>query len=194
MPKFQSGAEESESASVTRHTVTATTVIRDIMVLTRAMATAITGVIHIPERIMAAGRTNTAIVSTSITSVITTATRMQGKCEVTTLAWSNSRPAFLLPEGSRLVAAAFPKEILQDCSALFLQNTGRNFTAVIQSGDLKKVHDASGCSSRGIRAAENYAPDPRVQKRTCAHRARLFSHIKIAISQTPITNGRFCLC
>src|SRR5438477_7584341 len=78
MPNFQSGSEESELAPVTRHTVTATTVIRDIMVITRAMATAITGVIHIPERIIAAGRTTTAaIVTTSITSVITTATRMQ---------------------------------------------------------------------------------------------------------------------
>ena len=79
MPKFQSGAEESESALVIRHIVTATTVIGDILVITRAMATATTGVIHIPERIIAAGRTTTAaIVTTSITSVITTATRMQG--------------------------------------------------------------------------------------------------------------------
>jgi hypothetical protein len=56
--------------------VTATD-IQDIMVITRAATTAITGVIHIIEHItILAGRIITAAVGiTSITSVITTATK-----------------------------------------------------------------------------------------------------------------------
>ena len=51
--------------------------IRDIMVITRAATTAITGVIHITERItIVAGRITTAAVGiTSITSVTTTGTK-----------------------------------------------------------------------------------------------------------------------
>jgi hypothetical protein len=46
------------------------------MVITRAAITAITGVTHITERIIVGGRTTTtAIDITSITSVITTATK-----------------------------------------------------------------------------------------------------------------------
>ena len=78
MPKFQSGAEESESASVTRHTVTATTVIRDIMVLTRAAITAIMPVIHITERItILGGRTTTATTDTTSIISVTIAIKRQ---------------------------------------------------------------------------------------------------------------------
>ena len=78
MPKFQSGPEESESASVTRHTVPATTVIGDILVITRAVITAIMAVIHITERItILDGRTTTATTDTTGITRVTTATKTQ---------------------------------------------------------------------------------------------------------------------
>ena len=75
--RFQSGSDQSESDSVTPHTDTATTDIRDPMVITRAAITATMGVIHITEHITTlGGRTTTAVIDiTSITSVITTATK-----------------------------------------------------------------------------------------------------------------------
>jgi hypothetical protein len=93
-----------------------------------------------------------------------------------------------------LPLAAFTKKILQNRSAFFLQNTGCNFAPVIKGRHLKEVHHASGGSGRRICAAEDHAADSRVHDRACAHCARFFGHIKIAIRQTPITNGRFSLC
>src|SRR5204862_546760 len=91
MPKFQSGAEESESASVTRHT----TVIRDIMVITRAMATAITGVIHIPERIIAGGRTTTAASLLQASQALLPLLECRISVRLLRCLGSNSKPAFL---------------------------------------------------------------------------------------------------
>ena len=78
--RFQSGSDQSESDSVTPHTDTAPTDVRDPMVITRAAITATTGVIHITEHITALGGriTTAAIDITSITSVITTATKSRG--------------------------------------------------------------------------------------------------------------------
>ena len=90
--------------------------------------------------------------------------------------------------------AAFAKKILQNRSTLFLQNTRCNFAPVIKGRHLQEVHHASGGSGRQICAAEDHAADSRVHDRACAHCARFFGHIKIAIRQTPIANGRFSLC
>jgi hypothetical protein len=101
---------------------------------------------------------------------------------------------FCKPETSRLLVAALPKKILQNRSAFFLENTGRDFASVIEARHLQKIHHAFRSTGGGIRAAEDHAPDSRVHKRARAHSARLLGHIKIAIRQTPITNGRFSLC
>ena len=94
----------------------------------------------------------------------------------------------------RVPLTTFAKKILQDRSTFFLQNTGCNFAPVIKGRHLKEVHHAPGGSGRRICAAEDHAADSRVHDRACAHCARFFGHIKIAIRQTPITNGRFSLC
>src|SRR4029450_133171 len=78
MLRFRLESAQSESDSVTPHTDTAITDIRDMdMVITHAAITAITVVgIHITERITTVGGPTTAIdTTTSITSVITTATK-----------------------------------------------------------------------------------------------------------------------
>ena len=97
--------------------------------------------------------------------------------------------------GSRrvLLVAAFAKEILQDRSTFFLQNTQRNFAPVIEGRHLQEIYHAPGGSGRWICAAENHAADSRVYDRARAHSARLFGHIKIAIHQTPIADRRFSL-
>jgi hypothetical protein len=92
-----------------------------------------------------------------------------------------------------LLVAAFAKKILQDRSTFFLQNTRCNFAPVIKGRHLQEVHHAPSGSGRWICAAENHAADSRVHDRACAHCARFFRHIKIAIHQTPIADGRFSL-
>ena len=93
-----------------------------------------------------------------------------------------------------MFVAAFAEKILQDRSTFFLQNTGCNFAPVIKGRHVKEVNYAPGGSGRQICAAEDHVADSRVHDRACAHCARFFGHIKIAIRQTPITNGRFSLC
>jgi hypothetical protein len=72
MLRFRLESAQLGSDSVIQHTATATTDIRDIMVITRAAITATTGVTHITERITTVvGRTTpTDIAITSIRSVI----------------------------------------------------------------------------------------------------------------------------
>ena len=97
--------------------------------------------------------------------------------------------------GSRraLLVAAFAEKILQDRSTFFLQNTRCNFASVIEGRHLQEVHHAPSGSGKRIRAAKDHAAYSRVHDRTCAHCARFFGHIKIAIRETPIADGRFSL-
>ena len=97
--KFQLGSEESGSALVIPAIVMATTDTRDMdMGIIREATTATTAAIHITERITPGGRTTTeAIEFTSIIRIITTATKAGVGAKKNWLAWSNSKPAFLVP-------------------------------------------------------------------------------------------------
>src|SRR5206468_7917675 len=111
--RFQSGSEESGSDLVTPHTGTATD-IRDTTVTIRAAITAITGVLHITDRITTPdGRTTTAAIEfTSIIGITITATKAWGSCEGG-LAWSNYKPAFFSKhEISLSFLAALAEKIL----------------------------------------------------------------------------------
>src|SRR4030095_1300534 len=81
MLRFRLELAQSELDSVIPHTVITTTDIRDMDII-RVAITATTAVIHIPEPITTLGgrttTTTTAIELTSITSVITTATKADG--------------------------------------------------------------------------------------------------------------------
>lgn len=77
---------------------------------------------------------------------------------------------------------------------MLLQDPGRNFATVIERLHLQKIDHASRRPGSNIGAAENDPTDPRVHKRPCAHRAGFLCYVKIAVNQTPIADGRFCLC
>jgi len=83
----------------------------------------------------------------------------------------DSKPAFFLskPEGLRSRLPALPKEILQNRSALLLQNAGCDFAPVIQAGHLQHVHHASSGAGNQICASKNYASDSSVNESTGAH-------------------------
>jgi hypothetical protein len=75
-------SDQSESDSVTPHTGTATTDIRDIMDTTRAAITAITGVLHIIVLTTVDPHTTTGEFEvTNTTRIITTAIKRTGWCE-----------------------------------------------------------------------------------------------------------------
>jgi len=95
------------------------------------------------------------------------------------------------PEVFQSRLAAFPKKILQDCSAFFLQNTRCDFAPVIQGLRLHEIHDASGSAGNRVCTTKNHAPDPCVHECAGAPRSRLCPDVKLAIYAAPITNCRF---
>jgi len=99
---------------------------------------------------------------------------------------SNSNFAFAILD---LLVSPFPKEMLQNCRAVILQNTRCKIAPVIQCRHLQKVHHTSRSAGEWICATENHTADPRVHERPCAHRARFLGHIQIAVRQPPIAQG-----
>ncbi len=58
---------------------------------------------------------------------------------------------------------------------------------------LQQVHEASCGPVFGGGASKNDAVDPGVHQCPCAHRAGFFGHIKLAVCEPPIPDGRLCL-
>jgi hypothetical protein len=88
-----------------------------------------------------------------------------------------------------LLVAAFAKEILQNHRAFILQNARCDVAMMIQRGQLQKVNDTSSGTGPRVCAAKNDTLNSHMHECARAHRARFLRHVKIAISQAPISYG-----
>jgi hypothetical protein len=96
-------------------------------------------------------------------------------------------------DAARIERSFFSKETLQNRCAFIFQNARSDLASVIERRELREIDNASSRAGQRVCAAENDPVNSHVNECARAHRARFLRHVKVAISQAPISYGSFRL-
>ena len=85
------------------------------------------------------------------------------------------------------------KKGLQELNRLFFQDSGSNFTGVIQGWLLQEIEKSPCRAAFRVPAAEDDPPNAAMHDRPGAHGAGLFGDVKVTIGETPVSLGLLSL-